>query len=92
MAEGVTLNRAGLALVAGALVTGAASLGAVLHFFVAAPPAFTILMICLSPAAVILLLYIGHLVSTGAQKRQYILPLQAAGMVSVCLGLLGKSR
>ncbi len=88
MTEGVTLNRAGLSLVAGAIAAGAASLGAVLHFIVAAPLAFTILMICLTPAAVILLLYIGYLVSSGASKRHYIPPLQAVGLASVCLGLL----
>ncbi len=88
MAEGVTLNRAGLSLVAGAITAGAASLAAVLHFIVAAPLTFIILMVCFTPAAVILLLYIGYLVSSGASKRHYIPPLQAVGLASVCLGLL----
>lgn len=88
MTEKVTLTRTGLALVFAVLVAGALGTALLLRFLGEADLPLVMLVTCLSPAALIILLYIGYLVRTQPEKRGYIVPLRVIGVASICMGLL----
>jgi len=88
MQEGITVSRNTLAAVAGVLVGGAAVAGALLHFIVAAPLPFVILLACVSPAALVVLLYVGYLLRARPDKSGYLTALKLLGVGSICVGLL----
>ncbi len=70
-------------LVAGSLVTAL-----LLRYVVSASLPFVLLITSLSPAALIVLLYIGYLVRTRGEKIGYLIPLKVLGIFSICMGLL----
>ncbi len=88
MTEKVTLTRTGLALVFVVLVAGALGTALPLYFLGEVNLPLVMLVTCLSPAALIILLYIGYLVRTDPEKRGYIVPLRIIGVASICMGLL----
>lgn len=88
MTEKVTLTRTGLALVFVVLVAGALGTALPLYFLGEVNLPLVMLVTCLSPAALIILLYIGYVVRTEPEKRGYIVPLRIIGVASICMGLL----
>lgn len=88
MQDKVTLTQSALTGAALALVTTTLLTGATLHYLVHAPLPLVMLITCLSPAAMVLLLYMGHLVRSRPELTHYLLALKALGLASVCMGLL----
>jgi len=88
MQDRVTLTQGGLTGSAVALVATTLATGAAMHYLLAAPLPLVMLVTCLSPAAMVLLLYIGHLVRSRPQATHYLLALKLLGLASICMGLL----
>lgn len=84
----VTLTNKNLAIIALVLVGGALLTASSLHFIVQMPVPLVMLLTCLSPAALILLLYMGYLMRVRPEKRGYLVVLRILGLVSICIGLL----
>ncbi len=88
MLETITLSRGGILAISAVLVIGALVTGLVLHFVVEASLPLVFLFTCLTPAPLILLLYIGYLVHTDSQSAQYLPILKFLGVLSIIMGLL----
>jgi len=86
--ERIALSRNGLIAVTGMLTGGAVAAGALLHFVAAAPLPFVILAACVSPAALVLLLYVGHLLRAHPERQGHLTALKLLGVASICMGLL----
>ena len=88
MQDRITLTRGGLVGVAVLLVSVAMLTALLLYYVAGSPPALVILITCLSPAAMVLLLYVGHLLYSEPDRRGYLVALKALGVASICMGLL----
>jgi hypothetical protein len=84
----VTLTNKDLTIIAAVLVGGALLTASSLRFIVQVPVPLVMLLTCLSPAALILLLYMGYLLRAHPEKRGYLIVLRILGLASVCIGLL----
>jgi hypothetical protein len=90
MSEKVTfsLTRVGLLLIALVLAIGALITAGVLNFVVKAPPEFVMLITCLSPPALIMLLYIGWVIRNTPDKENVLMWLKVLCVLSLCMGTL----
>ncbi len=88
MSEKVTLTRAGLAIIALLLVAGALATAMLLHYLAGAPLPLVMLMTCVSPAALILLLYVGYRIRTRPEKTEYLSALKLLGLAGICMGVM----
>ncbi len=88
MDQKITLSRFSLVAVAVFLVVGAMVTAILLHYVAEAPLPFTMLITCLSPAALVLLLYIGHLYLAQPEKSAYLVALKLLGLLSILLGVV----
>ena len=84
MSEKVTLTRVGLVIIALLLVAGALATAMLLHYLAEAPLPLVMLMTCVSPAALILLLYVGYCIRTRPEKTEYLSALKLLGLAGIC--------
>ena len=88
MPERVTLSRAGLLGVSVLLGVGALGTALALNFIAKAPLSFVMLITSLSPSALILLLYMGHLLRVRPEKSGYLVILKGLGLLSIIMAVL----
>lgn len=88
MPQTITLTRSNVLLVAAVLVGGALVTGSILYMFVEAPLSLVFLITCLTPAALILVLYVGYLMHSDPAKSDYMTPMKILGMVAVSTAVL----
>ncbi len=89
MPQTITLTRFSVLLVTSVLVAGTLLTGSVLYMCVEAPLSLVFLVTCLTPAALILVLYVGYLMHNDPVKSGYMTPMKIMGMIAVATaGLL----
>jgi len=88
MPDRLTLSGSALLFSATALGGCASATAALLHFAFDAPPAFTLIIACLSVPALTLLFYIGLLLHRNPGKPAYLAPLKGLAILSVAMSMV----